>query len=258
MPLDVQGSQDWLILLKHFFSTMLNFESIRTTAMQKAPYNWALIKNLLSTEANLELAVSFPYEEFRLSEGEGYGYSWGKMLATSEDISLMLKSSDNRWRQRMAQGRLTYDLGHLSNVWQQLIEGLWTDSYRAAIAEMSGLELNNCVMDIGFRRYKLGQLHHPHTDEPNKVLTHLLFFNQQWSEDWGGCLRILKDSQPESAFQDILPLSDSSVVIVRSNNSWHMVTPLTCPVSECRLALRVAFFQNSRLTSHLGETQLAA
>lgn len=237
---------------------MLNFQSIHTTAMQKAPYNWALIKNLLSTEASLELAVSFPYEEFRLSEGEGYGYSWGKMLATSEDISLMLKSSDNRWRQRMAQGRLTYDLGHLSNVWQQLIEGLWTDSYRAAIAEMSGLELNNCVMDIGFRRYKLGQLHHPHTDEPNKVLTHLLFFNQQWSEDWGGCLRILKDSQPESAFQDILPLSDSSVVIVRSNNSWHMVTPLTCPVSECRLALRVAFFRNSRLTSDLGETQLAA
>ncbi|WP_335150079.1 2OG-Fe(II) oxygenase [Nostoc sp.] len=226
--------------------------------MQKAPYNWALIKNLLSTEANLELAVSFPYEEFRLSEGEGYGYSWGKMLATSEDISLMLKSSDNRWRQRMAQGRLTSDLGHLSNVWQQLIEGLWTDSYRKAISEMSGLELNNCVMDIGFRRYKLGQLHHPHTDEPNKVLTHLLFFNQQWSEDWGGCLRILKDSQPESAFQDIFPLSDSSVVIVRSNNSWHMVTPLTCPTSECRLALRVAFFRNSRLTSDLGETQLAA
>lgn len=258
MRLDVQGSQDWSILLKHFFSTMLNFQSIRTAAMQKAPYNWALIKNLLSTEASLELAVSFPYEEFRLSEGEGYGYSWGKMLATSEDISLMLKSSDNRWRQRMAQGRLTYDLGHLSNVWQQLIEGLWTDSYRKAIAEMSGLELNNCVMDIGFRRYKLGQLHHPHTDEPNKVLTHLLFFNQQWSEDWGGCLRILKDSQPESAFQDILPLSDFSVVIVRSDNSWHMVTPLTCPVSECRLALRVAFFRNSRLTSDLGETQLAA
>ncbi|MEH2298160.1 MAG: 2OG-Fe(II) oxygenase [Nostoc sp.] len=237
---------------------MLNFQSILTTAMQKAQLYGALIKNLLSTEASLELAVSFPYEEFRLSEGEGYGYSWGKMLATSEDISLMLKSSDNRWRQRMEQGRLTYDLGHLSNVWQQLIEGLWTDSYRAAIAEMSGLELNNCVMDIGFRQYKLGQLHHPHTDEPNKVLTHLLFFNQQWSEDWGGCLRILKDSQPESAFQDILPLSDSSVVIVRSNNSWHMVTPLTCPVSECRLALRVAFFQNGRLTSDFGETQLAA
>ncbi|MBH8576554.1 2OG-Fe(II) oxygenase [Nostocaceae cyanobacterium CENA369] len=237
---------------------MLNFESINTTAMQKVPYNWALIKNLFSTEASVELTASFPHEEFHLSEGEGYGYSWGKMLASSEDIPLMLKSSDRRWRQRMAQGRLTSDLGHLSNLWRQLIEGLWTDSYRTAMAKMSGLELKDCLMDIGFRRYKLGQLHHPHTDEPNKVLTHLLFFNQQWSSDWGGCLRILKDSQPESTFQDILPLSDSSVAIVRSDNSWHTVTPLTCPVSECRLALRVAFFHNDRLTPDFGETQLAA
>ncbi|MEH1840105.1 MAG: 2OG-Fe(II) oxygenase [Nostoc sp.] len=237
---------------------MLNFDSIRATAMQKVPYNWALIKNLLSPEASLELTASFPHEEFCLSEGKGYGYSWGKMLATSEDISLMLKSSDNRWRERMAQGRLTYDLRHLSKVWRQLIEGLWTDSYHAAIAEMSGLELKDCVMDIGFRRYNLGHLHHPHTDEPSKVLTHLLFFNQQWSVDWGGSLRILKDSQPESVFQDVLPLSDCSVAIARSDNSWHMVTPLTCPVSECRLALRVAFFRNDRLTSDFGETQLAA
>ncbi|MBW4616062.1 MAG: 2OG-Fe(II) oxygenase [Desmonostoc vinosum HA7617-LM4] len=237
---------------------MLNFQSIRTTTMQRVPYNWALIENLLSIEASLELAASFPHEEFRLSEGEGYGYSWGKMLASSEDIPLMLKSSDRRWRERMAQGRLTCDLGYLSNVWRQLIEGLWTDSYRAAMAKMSGLELKDCLMDIGFRRYKLGQLHHPHTDEPNKVLTHLLFFNQQWSMDWGGCLRILKDSQPESVFQDILPLNDSSVAIVRSDNSWHTVTPLTCPISECRLALRVAFFRNDRLTSDFGETQLVA
>ncbi|MEH1847338.1 MAG: 2OG-Fe(II) oxygenase [Nostoc sp.] len=237
---------------------MLNFESIHTTAIQKVPYNWALIKNLLSTETSLELAASFPHEEFHLSEGEGYGYLWRKMFITNEDISLMLRFGDSRWQQRIADGRFSSDLGHLSNVWRQLIEELWTDSYRTALAEMSGLELKGCAMGVGFRRYNIGHLHRPHTDEPNKVLTHLLFFNQQWSVDWGGCLRILKDSQPESAFQDILPLSDSSVAIVRSDNSWHTVTPLTCPVSECRLALRVAFFRNDRLTPDFGETQLAA
>ncbi|MBE9103682.1 2OG-Fe(II) oxygenase [Nostoc cf. edaphicum LEGE 07299] len=236
---------------------MLNFDSIRTTAMQKVPYNWALIKNLLSPEASLELAASFPHEEFRFSEGEGYGYLWTKMFVSSEDISLMLRYSDSRWQQRIAEGRFTSNLLPLSNIWRQLIEELWTDSYRAAIAEMSGLELKDCAMGIGFRRYNFGHLHRPHTDEPNKVLTHLLFFNQQWSVDWGGCLRILKDSQPESAFQDILPVSDSSVAIARSDNSWHTVTPLTCPASESRLALRVAFFRNN-LTSDFRETQLAA
>ena len=236
---------------------MLNFESIRATEMQKVPYNWALIKNLLLPEASLELAASFPHDKFHLSEGDGYGYLWTKMFVTSEDISSMLKFGDSRWQQRIAEGRFTSDLGHLSNVWQQLIEGLWTDSYRKALAEMSELELKDCAMGIGFRRYNMGHSHRPHTDEPNKILTHLLFFNQQWSVDWGGCLRILKDSQPESAFQDILPISDSSVVIARSDNSWHTVTPLTCPASESRLALRVAFFRND-LTSDFRETQLAA
>ncbi len=223
---------------------MLNLQSIHTTVMQTVPYNWALIKNLLAPEASLELTASFPHQEFHLSTGEGYGYYWGKILAPSQDIPLMLKFKDDRWRQRLAQGKLTSDLKHLSYVWRQLIEGLWTDDYRIALAEMSGLDLKNCVMDIGFRQYKSGNQHFPHTDEPNKVLTHLLFFNQQWSRDWGGCLRILKDEQPESTFQDILPLSHSSVVIARSCNSWHMVTPLTCPPSESRLALRVAFFHN--------------
>lgn len=223
---------------------MLNHQAIVNTAMEEVPYNWALIENLLSDEASLQLAASFPNEEFHLSEGDGYGYLWGKMIASNKDISSMLEFSDNRWRERIAEERITSELGHLSNIWQQLIEELWTDSYREALTEMSGVELKNCPMDIGFRRYKSGHKHHPHTDEPNKVLTHLLFFNQQWSVDWGGCLRILKDSQPESSFQDILPLNNSSVVIVRSNNSWHTVTPLTSPISESRLSLRVAFFQN--------------
>jgi Rps23 Pro-64 3,4-dihydroxylase Tpa1-like proline 4-hydroxylase len=152
--------------------------------------------------------------------------------------------NDNRWRQRMADERITHNTGHLSNVWQQLIEELWSDSYRAALSEMSGLELNNCGMDIGFRRYSSGHWHCPHTDEPNKILTHLLFFNQQWALGWGGCLRILNNSQPESLFQDILPISDYSVVIVRSENSWHMVSPVSASAPESRLAVRVAFFRN--------------
>lgn len=224
-------------------STMINFQSILTTAIQKVPYNWALIENMLSPEACLELSASFPQEEFWLSQGEGYKYFWGKMLARESDIPIMLKSSDDRWRQRVAEGRMTSELGHLSQIWQQLIKEIWTDAYRTAMSKISGLDLKDCLMDVGFRRYATGHGHYPHTDEPQKVLTHLLFFNRQWSKDWGGYLRILNNAHPESTFQDILPLSHSSVVIMRSDRSWHTVTPVTCPVTECRLAVRVAFFQ---------------
>ncbi|MEH2435266.1 MAG: 2OG-Fe(II) oxygenase family protein [Nostoc sp.] len=171
--------------------------------------------------------------------------------ASNEDIALMYKFSDraspelsDRWRDRIAQGRLSSNLGNLSSLWRQMIEELWTPAYRQALTQMSGVELKDCAMVIGFRRYNLGHCHRPHTDEPSKALTHLLFFNEQWPMDWGGCLRILLDEKPESVFQDIAPLNQFSAVIVRSDNSWHMVTPVASTALQCRLALRIAFFHN--------------
>ncbi|AFY51253.1 hypothetical protein Nos7524_5541 [Nostoc sp. PCC 7524] len=222
---------------------MLQLDAIRQTSMQEVPYHWAVIENLLSQEASLELAASFPQENFRLSAGEGYGYLWGEMLASSDDMALMYNFGE-LWRERIAEGRLSSDLHHLSHNWQQLIQVLWQPQYRQALTQMSGIELKDCAMVIGFRRYNGGHLHRPHTDEPSKALTHLVFFNEQWPIEWGGCLRILKDEQPESVYQDIPPLNKLSAVIVRSDNSWHMVTPVTSSVSQPRLVLRIAFFRH--------------
>ena len=230
---------------------MLNLNAIDRTTMQSVPYSYAVIENLLPKAASLELSASFPQEQFRLSIGEGYGYLWSEMLASNEDIALMYKFCNraspelsDRWRDRIAQGRLSSNLGNLSSIWRQMIEELWTPAYRQALTQMSGVELKDCAMVIGFRRYNLGNSHHPHTDEPSKALTHLLFFNEQWPMDWGGCLRILLDEKPESVFQYIAPLNQFSAVIVRSNNSWHMVTPVASTALQCRLALRIAFFHN--------------
>ncbi|MEH2181889.1 2OG-Fe(II) oxygenase family protein [Nostoc sp.] len=230
---------------------MLNLDAIHHTTMQSVPYRYAVIKNLFAKAASLELAASFPQEQFRLSIGEGYGYLWSEMLASNEDIALMYKFCERaspelsaHWRDRITQGRLSSNLGNLSSIWRQLIEELWTPAYRQALTQMSGVELKDCAMVIGFRRYNLGHCHRPHTDEPSKALTHLLFFNEQWSIDWGGCLRILFDEKPESVFQDIAPLDQFSAVIVRSENSWHMVTPVASTALRCRLALRITFFHN--------------
>jgi hypothetical protein len=230
---------------------MLNLDAIDRTTMQSVPYSYAVIENLLPKAASLELAASFPQEQFRLSIGSGYGYLWSDMVASNEDIALMYKFSEraspelsDRWRDRIAQGRLSSNLVNLSSPWRQVIEELWTPAYRQALTQMSGVELKDCAMVIGFRRYNLGHCHRPHTDEPSKALTHLLFFNEQWPMEWGGCLRILFDEKPESVFQDIAPLNQFSAVIVRSDNSWHMVTPVASTALQCRLALRIAFFHN--------------
>lgn len=223
---------------------MLNLNAIYNTVMQEVPYQYALIQNLLSKEDSLELAASFPREQFQLSAGEGYGYLWSQMFANHHDISAMPKFGD-RWLERIADGTLTSDLSSLNSIWCQLIEELWQPAYREALTVMSGLQLQDCAMVIGFRRYNIGHLHRPHTDEASKALTHMLYFNEYWPQDWGGCLRILKDAQPESVFQDIPPLSDTSVALVRSQNSWHMVTPVASSAQKSRLALRVTFFHQA-------------
>ncbi|WP_414516725.1 hypothetical protein [Nostoc sp. PCC 9305] len=64
---------------------MLNLDAIDRTTMQSVPYSYAVIENLLPKAARLELAASFPQEQFRLSIGSGYGYLWSEMR------------SDNSW-----------------------------------------------------------------------------------------------------------------------------------------------------------------
>jgi hypothetical protein len=83
----------------------------------------------------------------------------------------------------------------------------------------------------------------PHTDQPSKILTHLLFLNEQWLSNWGGCLQILNSQEPDSIYQEILPLSNYSVVFIRADNSWHMVNPVTKEAPKYRLAAQVAFLR---------------
>ncbi|MDZ8221833.1 hypothetical protein [Nostoc sp. ChiVER01] len=53
----------------------------------------------------------------------------------------------NRWRDRIAQGRLSFNLGNKSSIWRQMIEELWT-AYRQALTEMSVMELKDCKKAI--------------------------------------------------------------------------------------------------------------
>lgn len=220
---------------------MLNYSVFYKSKMQSVPYSYAVIENLLSALLSKNLAETFPQQQLQESSGEDYGYLWGKMIASEEDM-IKLGQLEERWRQRINDGVVTANLENFSSVWQKLIQELWKPDYRQALEHLSGVSLKNCPMLIGFRMYQVGHRHRPHTDEASKVLTHLFFLNQTWLDNWGGRLQILTSEKPESMFEDILPVSNNSVVIVRSDNSWHMVTSVASAATESRLLLRVMFF----------------
>ena len=200
---------------------MLNMNAIAQTTMQEVPYQWAFLENLFPEKKSLELANSFPQEGFHLS---------GSIV-----IRKVFDETEDQTKQQITESP------KLNNCWQELINDLRTSAYRDALGQLTSLNLINDLIWIYFFRYDANMIFNPHTDVPSTRLVHLFYFNQEWDSSWGGCLRILKNNQPESIFQQIPPLVNTSVILVNSDNAWHNVNPIVSDAPQSRLVLKVAF-----------------
>ncbi|WP_334693063.1 2OG-Fe(II) oxygenase [Nostoc sp.] len=172
----------------------------------------------------MELAKYYPEEQFFHKTGAEWTPMTGPCLNEKIGIS----------------GQLP-----LKPVWNNLIVELRSSTYRYALEELTKLNLENHFLQFNFSRYNSGQRGTIHTDPPFASLVQIFYFNEEWNRDWGGCLRILKDENPQSVFRDILPLLGSSIIILPSENSWHTVTPVIPEVNRTRLTFVLIFFQQS-------------
>jgi hypothetical protein len=60
-----------------------------------------------------------------------------------------------------------------------------------------------------------------HTDSPSKVVTALIYLNENWDSD-GGRLRLLRNSHDiDDYVAEVPPVSGTLLVFKRSENSWH-------------------------------------
>ncbi|WP_416969846.1 2OG-Fe(II) oxygenase [Streptomyces sp. 4F14] len=125
--------------------------------------------------------------------------------------------------------------------WQQLVEDVVSTPYREALSALTGVGLDQCLVEARMTRYARGCWIEPHTDRPDKAVTHLFYFNDGWDADWSGDLRLLRSADMDDCAKRVAPTTGTSVVLVRSDSSWHGVPPVadTCPVD--RLALLVHF-----------------
>ncbi|MEH2180278.1 2OG-Fe(II) oxygenase family protein [Nostoc sp.] len=110
--------------------------------------------------------------------------------------------------------------------------------------KLSGLNLENHGMTVIFRRQhsKHSKFWLTHTDGQYTHLSHLFYFHKEWLEDWGGRFCVLSNNQPESVVREICPVINNSVAIVRSDNSWHMVTPVSPLATHHRLTMKTVFW----------------
>ncbi len=104
---------------------------------------------------------------------------------------------------------------------KEVIDELDGPEFEAAIADKFGVDLDGKPKMYslrGYTRAKDGQIH---TDSKDKIITVLLYLNENWRQP-GGRLRILKDGHDVDNFAAEVPPDDGTLLVFkRSDNSWH-------------------------------------
>ena len=132
---------------------------------------------------------------------------------------------------------LLSSLNHATPVGKRLalVRDLLSDDYRRAIGRITGRDLSSTVMEVNLIHYGPGAFMGPHRDLAEKLVTHVLYFNEAWNPDDGGCLEVLNSSNPSDVAATILPVVGNSALVVRSDQSWHSVS---CVTKSCRTSRR--------------------
>jgi hypothetical protein len=206
---------------------LLNLAYIRHHRLKTDPYAWAAINNLFTADDAARLAATYPCDHFKrvaIYDGEkDHQYEVRALIGLGADV-------------------IAYP-DELSDNWRALAVELLSPEYRAAMTTLTGCDLMQAPMEANVFHYGPGGALGSHRDLPEKLVTHVLYFNSSWNGVNGGCLRILRSSDPADVLAEIPPIAGYSSVIVRSENSWHAVSQVDNASPCSRRSLNVTFYR---------------
>lgn len=212
---------------------MIDLDRIRNSRLEAEPYRWAAIDRLFRQADADRLAHTFPTDHYKLVSGYGgekdYEYEARELIA-------------------MGAGEVSH-AADLSDEWRSLAEDFLSPEYRNALSELTGCDLSTAPLEVNVFHYGPGASLGAHSDLPDKVVTHVLYFNDSWDPKNGGCLSILGAKDPAAVVAEIPPIVGSSAVLVRSDNSWHAVSPVVNDSRSSRRSLTATFYRDGSVSS---------
>jgi hypothetical protein len=123
-----------------------------------------------------------------------------------------------------------------------LIDDLLSKEFEAVIGKKFGLDLSQYTSMITVRgrcsKKADGKIH---TDSKDKVITVLLYLNDDWSDD-GGRLRVLCSDNMEDFAEEVPPTAGSLLVFRRCDYSYHGHLPF----EGKRLSLQMNWVKSDR------------
>ncbi len=161
----------------------LNLDKLRNAKVEQEPYVYTIVPGFLSSDSVAKINATYP----NIEKGGSYPIE-------SLDENMAIKS---------------------------VIDELDGPEFQKIIAEKFGVELDGRPKMYslrGYTRAKDGQIH---TDSKDKIITVLVYLNQDWKQD-GGRLRILKNGHDVDDFvAEVPPDNGTLLVFKRADNSWH-------------------------------------
>jgi SM-20-related protein len=212
---------------------MIDLRQFARRTLQTQPYEWAAVSDLFSRRDGAALAESFPGDHFKTvkdDDGEKeYEYEARELIAMGE--ATLSHSED------------------LSPAWIALAHDFLSSEYRVALSLLTGHDLRSAPMEVNVFHYGPRARLGPHADLEDKVATHVLYFNESWDREDGGCLTILRSADPADVAAEILPVIGNSAVLVRSERSWHAVPQVVNNCNSSRRSLTATFYRPGSIST---------
>ena len=169
----------------------LNLEKLRAAKVESQPYEYFVVPGFLSADSVSRINATYP----NIEKGGSYPID-----SLAENMAI-----------------------------KEVIAELDGPEFEAAIAEKFDVALEGRPKMYslrGYTRAKDGQIH---TDSKDKIITVLLYLNENWQQP-GGRLRILKNGHDVDDYvAEVAPDNGTLLVFKRSDSSWHGHHPFEGP-----------------------------
>jgi SM-20-related protein len=211
----------------------LDLRPLLSGRLEHDPCSWGVIDEVFSNAVGRMLTDSYPLDHYQTVSATGGEKDY------SYDVRELIP---------FGKAAVSHS-GELSAAWRGLADDLLSPRYRAAVSMLSGVDLRHAPLEVNVFQYDSGGSIGPHRDLPDKLVTHVLYFNHTWDPANGGCLRVLRSESSSDVAAEVQPVVGSSVVLVRGPGSWHEVTSVAAGAASSRLAVTATFHRPGSASS---------
>lgn len=161
----------------------LNLDALRAAKLETSPYQYTIVPGFLSPDSIRRITETYP----NIEKGGSYPIE-------SLEANMAIK---------------------------EVIDELDGPAFQKAIEDKFSVELEGRPKMYSLRGYTRAKDGRIHTDSKDKIITVLLYLNEDWNQD-GGRLRILRNATDVDDYvAEVPPDNGTLLVFKRSDNSWH-------------------------------------